>query len=99
MRILVADTEGLFSNDADTNHDFRIVCLSILTCSIFIYNDSSGILNNDTISKMNMFIELSRLLRQSVEDENNINQVMPKLTWVIRNFDKELNQTPDEYLN
>ena len=55
INILVADTEGLASTEADPNHDVKIFALAILTCSHFIYN-SRGTIDKDAIDKLYMCV-------------------------------------------
>lgn len=43
LSVLVADTEGLCSTEADENHDVGIFTLALLTSSHLIYNSKSTI--------------------------------------------------------
>lgn len=52
---LVMDTEGLASIKANPTHDLKIFCLSILTCSHFLYN-SKGTIDEDAINKLSMCV-------------------------------------------
>ena len=62
IHILVADTEGLGSDDADDRHDLHIFCLSLLTSSHFIYN-STRTINRDAINKLSMVVDVSNALQ------------------------------------
>ena len=51
ISVIIADTEGMASTEADQNHDQRIFTLALLTSSHFIYN-SKGTIDEDAISKL-----------------------------------------------
>ena len=58
INVLVADTEGLSSLEADQNHDVKIFSLAILTCSHFIYY-SNGTIDKDAIDKLSVSANLA----------------------------------------
>jgi len=56
--LLVMDTEGLASTEADPQHDLNIFTIAILTCNHFIYN-SKGTIDEDAISKLATSVQLA----------------------------------------
>ena len=62
INLLVADTEGLSSLEADQTHDVKIFTLSILTCSHFIYY-SDGNITKDALDKLSVSANLAQGLR------------------------------------
>jgi len=59
IKVIIADTEGLASNEATQNHDLRIFTLAILTCSTFIYNSQKTI-DKDALNKLELCVKLSK---------------------------------------
>ena len=91
FNILVTDTEGLDAEDANDDHDFKIFCLTILTCSHFVYNTQFQI-DRDAIDKLSKCIKLAENLKDKNEllEPQDFQQIFPKFTWLVRDFALDL---------
>ena len=75
-RVLVMDTEGIDALDAECSHDVRIIAISVLISSIFVYNSMSH-LDEAAIQSLSLMTRVA----ESLDDEHH-----PTLYWVLRDF-------------
>ena len=104
QNIVVMDSEGIGSLDADATHDTKIFALALLLSSQFIYN-SHGSIDEAAISTLSLVLQISRQIQMgSGGGEEDLAAVMPRFNWVVRDFALKLVDsqnktiTPDEYL-
>lgn len=111
-RVLVMDSEGIGSTDADASHDTRVFALALMLSSCFVYN-SVGSIDESAIDVLSLVLKVSEDIRVASADEcddhaatnaGTLAEYMPKFHWVVRDFslqlvnDKSEAMTPDEYL-
>lgn len=111
-RVLVMDSEGIGSTDADASHDTRVFALALMLSSCFVYN-SVGSIDESAIDVLSLVLKVSEDIRVASADECDdgaatdacaLAEYMPKFHWVVRDFslqlvnDKSEAMTPDEYL-
>lgn len=71
VNMIIMDSEGLGSLDADTAYDSRIFALILLMSSTFLYN-SSGAIDENAISSLSMVINLTKhLSSKTIEGQVN----------------------------
>lgn len=88
--IFLIDTEGLNSLEQNENYDVRVMALTILISSYFIYN-SVGNIDEGTISQLALTSKLTKVLQQDKNDKENVgNFFSPKFLWVLRDFVLEI---------
>ena len=106
--LIVLDVEGAFSMSASRTHDSKILLLSLLLSSYFIYNSVKAI-DTVAIQTLSLVTNLSKMVDVSTDTDNNNNHqalasIMPKLHWLVRDFALELTNeqgekmTPCSYL-
>ena len=61
MPIIIIDTEGLAAFDEEQNHDTKIFLLSLLLCSLLIYN-SVGPIDENSLQNLSLVVNLSKTL-------------------------------------
>lgn len=86
--MIIADTEGMASTEADQNHDQRIFTLALLTSSHFIYN-SKGTIDEDAISKLYLSAELAGELQSKSGEgfgDEDYEKLFPYFMWIVRDF-------------
>lgn len=82
MPVFIIDTEGLAAIDEDHNHDSKIFLLTILLCSLFIYN-SVGTIDENALNSLSLAINLSTKLE-------DLGDYFPSFLWVLRDFSLKL---------
>jgi cell division protein FtsL len=98
-RLLVLDTEGTRSLTASSEADSRLVSLSLLLSSAFVYN-SVGSIDESALSALGVFAAVSR----SVAAADPGKHQAPDLLWVLRDFHLHVQSeegapmSQDEYL-
>ncbi|EKX42173.1 hypothetical protein GUITHDRAFT_158150 [Guillardia theta CCMP2712] len=95
VNVILIDTEGLGSLNANTQHDCYIFALALLTSSFFLYN-SVGTINESALENLSLVVNLTKFIRvgSSVngkeEDGMEFASYFPKLLWVVRDFTLQL---------
>lgn len=98
-RLLVLDSEGTRSLTASSDADSRLIALSMLLSSAFVYN-SSGSIDESALSALGVFAAVAK----SIAADQPEKYKPPELIWVLRDFhlhvQSECGQpmTADEYL-
>ena len=93
MNVLVVDTEGIGSLDADADHDAKIFALALLLSSYFIYN-SVGSIDETALNNLSMVVELTKHIRTRASTESDSGEetgaefanFFPSFLWVVRDF-------------
>ncbi len=101
MSVLVADTEGLSSVEADENHDVRLFTLALLTCSHMIYNSKSTI-DAGAIKQLYMSASLAKELKGKNGEclkEVDFEKLFPFFTWVVRDFQLDIEDENDQLIS
>lgn len=62
--VLIIDTEGLGAFDEEENHDTKIFLLSLLLCSLLVYN-SVGSIDEGALTNLSLVVNLSKSLTVS----------------------------------
>lgn len=88
--LLVVDTEGIGSLDADNTHDTRIFALALLLSSYFIYN-SVGTIDEAALQNLSLVLNISREIHLHSEQDANTHpddlaRYFPQFLWVLRDF-------------
>jgi hypothetical protein len=97
VQLLIIDTEGLGSLDADADHDAKIFALALLLSSYFIYN-SVGSIDESALNSLSLVVELTKHIKTKSEKEaggeaetgENFAQYFPHFLWVVRDFTLQL---------
>jgi len=92
INLLVMDTEGFSSTEADTQHDLNIFTIAILTCTHLIYNSMKRI-DESAVTKLSISVKIASELKGksgAALTSQDYNKIMPHFTWVVRDFDLEL---------
>jgi hypothetical protein len=96
--VLIIDTEGLGAFDEEENHDTKIFLLSLLLCSLLVYN-SVGSIDEGALTNLSLVVNLSKSLTVSSKTggaellentEQDISQYFPSFVWVLRDFALQL---------
>lgn len=99
MPVLIIDSEGFGAFDENENHDTKIFLLSLLLCSLLVYN-SIGTIDETALNSLSLVINLSKTLQCSNmggdDDINELAKHFPSFLWVLRDFSLKLE---DEYKN
>jgi hypothetical protein len=69
VQLLVIDTEGIGSLDADADHDAKIFALALLLSSYFIYN-SVGSIDENALNALSLVVELTKHIKTKSEKES-----------------------------
>ena len=88
IQVVVMDSEGIGSLDADSTHDCRIFSLAILLSSFFLYN-SSGSIDDSALKTLSLVTNVSKQVRLQADREasdHDLQQFFPTFCWVIRDF-------------
>jgi hypothetical protein len=93
INVLVVDTEGIGSLDADADHDAKIFALALLLSSYFIYN-SVGSIDETALNNLSMVVELTKHIRTRASHESDAGEetgaefanFFPSFLWVVRDF-------------
>ena len=98
---LILDAEGLNSTKRSTNTDTKLFALSLLLCSLFVYN-SLGHITETSIEDLSVVINLTHLIHvKKTDSESGLDfcKYFPTFFWVLRDFSLDLKKrTPREYL-
>ena len=79
INVCVLDSEGLGSTEEDVNHDLRLLSLTLLLSSMFIYN-TLGSIDEQAIDSLGLVLRLcERMKSESCND-------FPDFYWVLRDF-------------
>lgn len=92
MHILVMDTEGIDSLDADDTHDVRIFTLALLLSSSFMYN-SVGTIDEASLQTLSLMTRVTQNVRINSEKEctsTDLSDHMPAFYWILRDFSLKL---------
>jgi len=94
VNLLIVDTEGIGSLDADADHDAKIFALALLLSSYFIYN-SVGSIDESALNNLSLVVELTKHIRTKAnstgaETGENFAQFFPSFLWVVRDFALQL---------
>jgi len=96
VQLLIIDTEGLGSLDADADHDAKIFALALLLSSYFIYN-SVGSIDESALNSLSLVVELTKHIKTKSEKESsapetgeNFATFFPSFLWVVRDFTLQL---------
>eukprot|EP00281_Chroomonas_sp_CCMP1168_P034621 CAMPEP_0206239688 /NCGR_PEP_ID=MMETSP0047_2-20121206/15526_1 /ASSEMBLY_ACC=CAM_ASM_000192 /TAXON_ID=195065 /ORGANISM="Chroomonas mesostigmatica_cf, Strain CCMP1168" /LENGTH=971 /DNA_ID=CAMNT_0053664395 /DNA_START=45 /DNA_END=2956 /DNA_ORIENTATION=- len=90
VNLLIIDTEGIGSLDADADHDAKIFAMALLLSSYFIYN-STGSIDESALNNLSLVVELTKHIRTKAgsdqgETGENFSQFFPSFLWVVRDF-------------
>jgi hypothetical protein len=93
LQLLIIDTEGLGSLDADADHDAKIFALALLLSSYFIYN-SVGSIDESALNSLSLVVELTKHIKTKSEKESGgepetgetFANFFPAFLWVVRDF-------------
>lgn len=108
VNLLIVDTEGIASLDADADHDAKIFALALLLSSFFIYN-SVGSIDESALNNLSLVVELTKHIRTKAGNEGDetgaeFASFFPHFLWVVRDFTLQLvdennvSFTPKQYL-
>ena len=96
VNLLIIDSEGIGSLDADADHDAKIFALALLLSSYFIYN-SVGSIDESALNSLSLVVELTKHIRTRAENESSepetgaeFAQFFPHFLWVVRDFSLQL---------
>jgi hypothetical protein len=97
VNLLVVDTEGIGSLDADADHDAKIFALALLLSSYFIYN-SVGSIDETALNNLSLVVELTKHIRTKASHESDgaeesgaeFASFFPSFLWVVRDFALQL---------
>ena len=97
INLLVVDTEGIGSLDADADHDAKIFALALLLSSYFIYN-SVGSIDETALNNLSLVVELTKHIRTKASHESDGGEesgaefanFFPSFLWVVRDFALQL---------
>lgn len=98
-KVVVLDAEGAFSLTANRTHDTRVLVLSLLLSSYFIYNSVKSI-DSSALQNLSLITQLS----QFIQSRNELAGLVPPLLWIVRDFSLRLEDpngellTPNQYL-
>jgi len=92
VSLLIIDSEGIGSLDADADHDAKIFALALLLSSYFIYN-SVGSIDESALNSLSLVVELTKHIRTKADTEGSepetgaeFSQFFPHFLWVVRDF-------------
>eukprot|EP00960_Hanusia_phi_P037832 753141-Hanusia_phi.AAC.2 len=93
VQLLIIDTEGIGSLDADADHDAKIFALALLLSSYFIYN-SVGSIDESALNNLSLVVELTKHIRTKSDREAGgepetgaeFANFFPHFLWVVRDF-------------
>ena len=80
--MLFIDSEGF--NNFNENHDKRLIVLTLLISTSFLYN-SKGTIDKDSLIDLEYVIEIAEKLKKNTFLNNN-----PQFYWLLRDFHFEL---------
>ena len=91
VQLLVIDTEGIGSLDADADHDAKIFALALLLSSYFIYN-SVGSIDENALNALSLVVELTKHIKTKSDKDSGgepetgaeFANFFPSFLWVIR---------------
>lgn len=89
--ILILDTEGLHSVFRDKKVDSYILGITLLLCSVFVYNNF-GVIDEKELNELTSVIELTRWVKEG--------NVIPYFLWCLRDFilDATAYENSDDYM-
>ena len=99
-RLLVIDSEGTRSLTQSAGADSKLIALSLLLASVFVYN-SMGTIDESALSALGVFASVAKAV--AGDDPNAFDP--PELLWVLRDFHLEVQTeegrklTPTEFLD
>ena len=99
-RFLVFDSEGTRSLSQTADGDSKLIGLSLLLSSVFIFN-STGNIDESALASLAVYASVARSVRG---DDESLYEA-PELIWTLRDFHLEVQTedgrsiTPDEYLD
>lgn len=103
LDVILMDTEGIGSFQRDRDHDTKILTLSLLLSSFFIYN-SMTVIDEQSIDDISFIANISDNIQLSSHDDDNIARELPFFLWLLRDFSLEIADeegnvlTPCQYL-
>lgn len=89
--ILILDTEGLHSVFRDKKVDSYILGITLLLCSVFVYNNF-GVIDEKELNELTSVIELTRWVKEG--------NIIPYFLWCLRDFvlDATAYENSDDYM-
>jgi hypothetical protein len=88
MNVLVMDSEGIGSLDADDTHDCKIFALTLLLSSFFVYN-SVGSIDEPAIQNLSLVANVGKQIRIHGDKDasaSDLAEVFPSFCWIVRDF-------------
>ena len=102
--ILLMDTEGIDSLDAQDDHDVHVFTLALLLSSVFCYN-SVGTIDEASLQTLSLVTNICNRLKESEAcTMGELSQRLPHCVWLLRDFGLQLKLrdgrdcTADEYM-
>ena len=92
VTVFVLDTEGIGSLTADSDHDTKILALSLLLSSAFLYN-SVGSIDDAALQSLGLMNRVSDFIRVDADSDATDEELgahFPKFYWVLRDFSLRL---------
>lgn len=92
VTVFVVDTEGIGSLTADSDHDTKILALSLLLSSTFLYN-SLGSIDDAALQSLGLMQNVSEFIRVDAEHEASDADLaahFPDFVWCLRDFSLRL---------
>jgi hypothetical protein len=101
LDVLVLDTEGIGSLEADSTHDSRIFAFAVLLSSLFVYN-SVGSIDESALQTLSLVTNISKQIRVSQDKEpttSDLSSIFPSFCWVVRDFSLRLENSQGDSIN
>ena len=98
LTVFVLDTEGIGSLTADSDHDTKILALSLLLSSAFLYN-SIGSIDDTALQSLGLMNRVSDFIRVDADSDatdEDLGAHFPKFYWVLRDFSLRLESASGE---
>lgn len=96
MNVVILDTEGLGAATATQEHDARIFALSVLLCSVLVFNSKDAI-TEDAIRMLSFVTKLSSHIQMdaavhsdAATAHTSATGFLPSFVWLIRDFGLQL---------
>ncbi|XP_078592726.1 guanylate-binding protein 1-like [Branchiostoma floridae x Branchiostoma japonicum] len=86
LTVVLLDTEGIDAVDAKTRNDASLLVLTILTCSLLVFNTTS-VPKQGQLEKLQCFAELAeavRIWKSGELDHEEFSRHFPDLLWLLR---------------
>ncbi|KAK8780520.1 hypothetical protein V5799_018138 [Amblyomma americanum] len=97
LAVVLMDTQGTFDRKSTMKESARIISLSTMLSSVFIYNLSQNIVEDD-VQHLQLFCDYAHLVQKATGVVNNVTALVNAVEFYVRGMNQTIDKTYQEFV-